>query len=96
MGETRRSEGSGLDADFARRPRRESDRAVVPMRPGHAGGGKDPDFRCAREDDDAEVIDLVSDNTANRQEPSERARRATKVKRSMSHHAAEHGNFVLP
>jgi hypothetical protein len=43
-GETRRGEGSGLDADFGRRLRRESDRDIVPMKPGNAGGGKDPDF----------------------------------------------------
>ena len=28
-------------------PRRESDRVMVPLRPGNAGGGKDPDFWCA-------------------------------------------------
>jgi hypothetical protein len=28
----------------------ESDRVVVPTKPGNSGGGKDPDFRCAFED----------------------------------------------
>jgi hypothetical protein len=31
-------------ADFRRRLRWESDGAVVPMKPGNAGGGKDPDI----------------------------------------------------
>jgi hypothetical protein len=55
-GETRRGEGSGLDADFGRRLRRESDRAVVPLNPGNSGGGKGPDFWRALEDDETEVI----------------------------------------
>ena len=29
---------------------RESDRVIVPTKPGNSGGGKDPDFRCAFED----------------------------------------------
>ena len=29
---------------------RESDRVVVPLKPGNAGGGKGPDFWCAFED----------------------------------------------
>ena len=42
-------EGSGLNVVAGRRLRRESDRVVVPLRPGNAGGGKDPDFWCAFE-----------------------------------------------
>ena len=30
-----------------RRCRRESDRVIVPLKPGNAGGGKGPDFWCA-------------------------------------------------
>ena len=30
-------------------PGRESDRVMVPQKPGNAGGGKDPDFWCAFE-----------------------------------------------
>ena len=33
-----------------RRPARESDRVIVPLRPVNAGGGKDPDFWCAFEE----------------------------------------------
>ena len=32
--------------------RRESDRVIVPLRPGNAGGGKDPDFWCAFDEDE--------------------------------------------
>ena len=35
------------NAAFGRRCRRESDGAVVPARPGNAGGGKGPGFWCA-------------------------------------------------
>ena len=37
-------EGSGLDVVAGRRLRRVSDRVIVLLRPGNAGGGKDPDF----------------------------------------------------
>jgi hypothetical protein len=37
-------EGSGLNGAVRRRPTRESDRVVVPLKLGNAGGGKDPDF----------------------------------------------------
>jgi hypothetical protein len=37
-------EGSGLNGAVGHRLVRESDRVVVPMKLGNAGGGKDPDF----------------------------------------------------
>jgi hypothetical protein len=37
-------EGSGLNGAARQRSRRESDRVIVPLKPGNAGGGKDPDF----------------------------------------------------
>ena len=37
-------EGNGLDAAGGWRSGRESDRVIVPLKPGNAGGGKDPDF----------------------------------------------------
>ena len=40
-------EGRGLNVAFRRRPEWVSDRVTVPLRPGNAGGGKDPDFWCA-------------------------------------------------
>ncbi len=40
-------EGRGLDAASRWRPGWVSDRVAVPVRPGNAGGGKDPDFWCA-------------------------------------------------
>jgi hypothetical protein len=72
-GETRRGEGSGLDADFGRRLRRESDRAVVPMKPGNSGGGKDPDFWNAFEDGEDQVIGDEPGNTDKDQDLSEEA-----------------------
>jgi hypothetical protein len=42
-------EGSGLNVVAGRRLRGVSDRVIVPLRPGNAGGGKDPDFWCAFE-----------------------------------------------
>jgi hypothetical protein len=42
-------EGSGLDVVAGRRLWRVSDRVIVPLKLGHAGGGKDPDFWCAFE-----------------------------------------------
>lgn len=42
-------EGSGLDVVVGRRLWRVSDRVIVLLRPGNAGGGKDPDFWCAFE-----------------------------------------------
>jgi len=72
-GETRRGEGSGLDADFGRRLWRESDRAVVPMKPGNAGGGKDPDFWNAFEDGEERVIGDEPGNTGKDRDLSEEA-----------------------
>src|SRR5450631_2527501 len=40
-------EGSGLNGADRRRHRWESDRVIVLLKPGNAGGGKDPDFWCA-------------------------------------------------
>jgi hypothetical protein len=51
-GRPARHEGSGLGTAFGRWCRRESDRVVVPLRPGNAGGGKDPDFWCAFDEDE--------------------------------------------
>jgi hypothetical protein len=45
-------EGSGLNDAEWHRSVRESDRVVVPLKPGNAGGGKDPDFWCAFEADE--------------------------------------------
>src|SRR5208337_2981269 len=41
---------------FRRRHWRESDRVIRPMKPGNAGGGKDPDFWRAFEDGEVKVI----------------------------------------
>jgi hypothetical protein len=37
-------EGSDLNGAARQRSRRESDRVIVPLKPGNAGGGKNPDF----------------------------------------------------
>jgi hypothetical protein len=42
-------EGSGLNGAEEHRSRRASDRVVVPLKPGNAGGGKGPDFWCVFE-----------------------------------------------
>lgn len=42
--------GRATNAVNRRRPGRESDRVIVPKRPGNAGGGKGPDFWCAFDD----------------------------------------------
>ena len=49
-------EGSGLNVAFRRRHWRESDRVIRPLRPGNAGGGKDPAFWRAFEDGEVKVI----------------------------------------
>jgi hypothetical protein len=72
-GETRRGEGSGLDADIGRRLWRESDGVIVPMKPGNSGGGKDPDFWCAFEDGEDRVIGDEPGNTGKDQDLSEEA-----------------------
>ena len=43
-------EGSGLNGADRRRHRWVSDRVIVPLKPGNAGGGKDPCFRRAFEE----------------------------------------------
>jgi hypothetical protein len=45
-------EGSGLNGAVGCRSARESDRVVRPSRPGNAGGGKDPDFWCALDEEE--------------------------------------------
>ncbi len=42
-------EGSGLNGAAEQRSMRESDRGVVPLKPGNSGGGKAPDFWCVFE-----------------------------------------------
>jgi hypothetical protein len=44
------------NADNGRRLRRESDRDIVPMKPGNSGGGKAPDFWYAFDDREDRVI----------------------------------------
>ena len=56
-------EGSGLNVASRRRHRRESDRVIQPLKPGNAGGGKDPDFWCAFEDGEVTVIGDEPANT---------------------------------
>ena len=45
-------EGSGLNDAKWRRSARASDGVVVLLKPGNAGGGKDPDFWCVFEADE--------------------------------------------
>ena len=45
-------EGSGLNGAVGHRSVRESDRVVVPLKLGNAGGGKGPDFWCVFEADE--------------------------------------------
>ena len=56
-------EGHGLNVVLDGGVRRESDRVIVPLKPGNAGGGKDPDFWSAFEEGEDEVIDDESSNT---------------------------------
>ena len=56
-------EGSGLDVAKSGGLRRESDRAVVLLRPGNAGGGKGPDFWRAFEVGEDWVIGDEPSNT---------------------------------
>jgi hypothetical protein len=44
-----RGEGSGLNDAKWHRSVRESDRVIVPLKPGNSGGGKGPDFWCVFE-----------------------------------------------
>jgi hypothetical protein len=51
-GDTRATGGGGVaTAAIGGGPRRESDRVVVPLRPGNAGAGKGADFWCAGDGD---------------------------------------------
>jgi hypothetical protein len=45
-------EGSGLNAATGQRLWRVSDRVIRLLKPGNAGGGKDPDFWCASDGDE--------------------------------------------
>ena len=56
-------EGSGLNVVFRRRSWRESDRVIRALRPGNAGGAKDPDFRHAFEVGEVKVIGDEPGNT---------------------------------
>jgi hypothetical protein len=56
-------EGSGLNGADRRRSRWESDRVIVLLNPGNAGGGKAPDFWCAFEDGEEGVIGHAPRNT---------------------------------
>ena len=56
-------EGRGLNVAAGRRSGRESDRVVGPLKPGNAGGGKDPDFWCAFDGDEDVVIGDEPGNT---------------------------------
>jgi hypothetical protein len=49
-------EGSGLNVADRRRCRRVSDRVILLLRPGNAGGGKGPDFWYAPEGGEGMVI----------------------------------------
>jgi hypothetical protein len=66
-------EGSGLNVADRRRLWRGSDRVIRPLKPGNAGGGKDPDFWCAFEDGEVKVIDDEPGNTDSDPDPSEKA-----------------------
>ena len=66
-------EGCGLNVVFRRRSRRESDRVIRALRPGNAGGAKDPDFRHACEEGEVKVIGDEPGNTEEDPEPSEEA-----------------------
>jgi hypothetical protein len=66
-------EGSGLDVVIGRRLRRVSDRVTVLWKPGNSGGGKGPDFECAFEVGEVEVIGDEPCNTRKDPEPSEEA-----------------------
>ena len=68
-----RDEGSGLNDAKKHRCARESDRGVVPLKPGNSGGGKDPDFWNAFEDGEDQVIGDEPRNTGKDQDLSEEA-----------------------
>jgi hypothetical protein len=56
-------EGSGLNVAAGRRHRWASDRVIGLLRPGNAGGGKDPDFWCAFDVGEERVIGQAPRNT---------------------------------
>jgi hypothetical protein len=66
-------ESSGLNDAYRRRHRWGSDRVIIPLKPGNAGGGKDPDFWCAVDDGEVRVIGDEPRNTRAEQDPSEKA-----------------------
>jgi hypothetical protein len=66
-------EGSGLNVASRWRSWRESDRVIRPMRPGNAGGGKDPASWCAFEAGEVKVIGDEPGNTDNDPDPAEKA-----------------------
>ena len=66
-------EGSGLNVACRRWLERESDRVIRPLRPGNAGGAKDPDFWRAFEDGEGQVIGDEPCNTNSDPDPSEKA-----------------------
>ena len=66
-------EGSGLNVATGGGIWRESDRVIRPLKPGNAGGGKDPDFWCASEEGEVKVIGDEPDNTDRDPDPSEKA-----------------------
>ncbi len=66
------------------------------MKPGNAGGGKDPDFWCARDDGDAEVIGLWPANTKIKwPDPSERAVSRGEDVRASCAYAACNGRDIV-
>src|SRR3954447_779515 len=72
-GNTRCGRGSRPQRRVRRRSGRESDRVMVPLRPGNAGGGKDPDFWRAFDGGEDEVIGGEPANTRTDPEPPEQA-----------------------
>jgi len=54
---------SRLQRRLRRRTGRESDRGIVPLKPGNSGGGKAPDFWCAFDDGEEGVIGHAPANT---------------------------------
>jgi hypothetical protein len=55
------------------RLRRESDRDIVPLKPGNSGGGKVPDFWCAFDEREDRVTGDEPGNTDKDQDLSEKA-----------------------
>jgi hypothetical protein len=77
--------------------RRESDRAIVPLKPGNSGGGKGPDFSCALEDDETEVIGREAGKRSDctcKAGQGNRVRRFDSRKRRIRPHRAGEGGRV--